>query len=170
MNKRKVIMFTAVLLLGFWIGNQCACVWRMAAGHSALDKLSKFSFTAFSLLPSFHPKDLMAGVIAGALLPCVVILKRLEAKKYRTGREHGSARWATAADIKPFVDPVFRNNIILTETERITMNGRPIKKGGALPPNKNILVVGGSGSGKTRFFVKPNLMQMVMPLYAKNGD
>lgn len=160
MNKRKMIMFTAVLLLGFWLGNQCAYAWRMAAGHSALDKLSKFSFAAFPLIPSFHQKDLMSGLIAGALLPCIVTLKRLEAKKYRTGREHGSARWATAADIKPFVDPVFKNNIILTKTERITMNGRPIKKGGALPPNKNVLVVGGSGSGKTRFFVKPNLMQM----------
>lgn len=160
MNKRKMIMFAAVLLAGFWLGNQSAYAWRTTAGHSILDKLSHFSFAAFSLFPSFHPKDLLCGLIGGALLPCVVALKRLEAKKYRSGREYGSARWATAADIKPFVDPVFQNNIILTATERITMNGRPIKKGGALPPNKNILVVGGSGSGKTRFFVKPNLMQM----------
>ncbi len=160
MNKRKAIMFTVVLLLGFWLGNQCAYAWRMAAGHSALDKLSKFSFAAFSLLPSFHPKDLVAGAIAGALLPCIVMLKRLEAKKYRTGREHGSARWASTADIKPFIDKAFRNNLILTQTERMTMKSRMPKKLRKYERNKNVLVVGGSGSGKTRYFVKPNIMQM----------
>ena len=160
MNKRKIIMFAALFLLAFWFGNQCASIWRLTPGRSVLDKLGRFSFSGLALVPSIHPKDLLAGAIVAAAATGMVVLKRLEAKNYRIGREHGSARWASARDIKPFVDPAFENNIILTKSERITMNGRPIKNGGKIPPNKNVLVVGGSGSGKTRFYVKPNLMQM----------
>ena len=111
-----------------------------------------------SWIPSFHIRDLLAGIIGALLLRCVVYMKGKNAKKFRQGEEYGSARWGNEKDIEPFIDPVFENNIILTQTERLTMNSRP-----KLPKyarNKNVIVIGGSGSGKTRFYVKPNLMQM----------
>ena len=109
-------------------------------------------------LPSFAGFDLLAGVIAAAALKLIVLYRRKNAKKFRQGEEYGSARWGTPKDIQPFIDPVFENNIILTQTERLTMNSRPSKPKYAR--NKNVIVIGGSGSGKTRFYVKPNLMQM----------
>lgn len=109
-------------------------------------------------LPSVFPRDLLIGIAGGAALRLMVYLKAKNAKKFRQGVEYGSARWGTAKDIEPYVDPVFENNVILTETERLMMSGRP--KHPKYARNKNILVIGGSGSGKTRFFVKPNLMQM----------
>lgn len=109
-------------------------------------------------LPSFAGFDLLAGVIAAAALKLFVLYRRKNAKKFRQGEEYGSARWGTPKDIQPFIDPVFENNIILTQTERLTMNSRPSKPKYAR--NKNVIVIGGSGSGKTRFYVKPNLMQM----------
>jgi type IV secretion system protein VirD4 len=109
-------------------------------------------------LPSFAGFDLLAGVIAAAAIKLFVLYRRKNAKKFRQGEEYGSARWGTPKDIQPFIDPVFENNIILTQTERLTMNSRPSKPKYAR--NKNVIVIGGSGSGKTRFYVKPNLMQM----------
>nr|WP_243272711.1 DUF4368 domain-containing protein [Flavonifractor plautii] len=114
--------------------------------------------TAFqSAAPSFHPSDLLVGLCCGAGLRLAVYIKGKNAKKYRHGTEYGSARWGTAKDIQPFVDPVFENNAILTQTEQITMNNRP--KDPKTARNKNFLIIGGSGSGKTRFWLKPNLMQ-----------
>ncbi len=106
-------------------------------------------------LPSFHPTDLCIGLMLGAVLRLAVHLKGKNAKKYRKNTEYGSARWGTAQDIQPYIDPVFENNIILTQTERLMMSGRP--KNPANARNKNVLIVGGSGSGKTRFWIKPNL-------------
>ena len=115
--------------------------------------------TAFANpLPSFHPVDLLVGLVAGALLKLAVYVKGKNRKKLRQGEEYGSARWGKPEDIKPYMDPEFSNNVILTQTEFLTMNSRP--KQPKYARNKNILVIGGSGSGKTRFFVKPNLMQM----------
>ena len=111
-----------------------------------------------SPLPSFHPLDLLVGVITALLIRLIVYEKSKNAKKYRRNVEYGSARWGKADDIAPYIDPDFRNNVILTQTERLTMNNRP--KDPKTARNKNVLVVGGSGSGKTRFFVKPQIMQM----------
>ena len=109
-------------------------------------------------LPSFHALDLLVGLACGLLLRLAVYLRGKNAKKYRHGYEYGAARWGTAEDIRPYIDPVFKNNIILTQTERLTMNSRP--KDPKTARNKNVLIVGGSGSGKTRFFIKPNIMQL----------
>lgn len=116
-----------------------------------------------SWAPSFHPTDLLVGLAVGAGLWLAAYVKRRNAKKFRKGEEHGSARWGTRADIKPFIDPDFQNNVILSKTERLTMNDRP--KPVKLARNKNVLVYGGSGSGKTRFFLKPNLMQCTSEKY-----
>ena len=110
-----------------------------------------------TILPSFHPADLLVGLLIAAALRLAVYVKGKNAKKFRKNMEYGSARWGTAADIAPYVDPAFENNIILTQTESLTMNSRP--KDPKTARNKNVLVIGGSGSGKTRFFIKPNLMQ-----------
>ncbi len=109
-------------------------------------------------VPSMKPADIMAGIICGAALKTAVYTKGKNAKKYRHGIEYGSARWGNEKDIEPYTDNVFENNVILTATERLTMSDRP--KEPKYARNKNVLVVGGSGSGKTRFFLKPNLMQM----------
>ena len=109
-------------------------------------------------LPSVHPLDLLIGIVGAVVIRLIVYVKGKNAKKYRKGAEYGSARWGNAEDIKPYIDPDFQNNIILTQTERLTMNSRP--KQPKYARNKNVVVIGGSGSGKTRFFVKPNLMQL----------
>ena len=136
--------------------------WRIAEGADMSEKLLSFLSAlgaAFSNpMPSLHPMDLLIGVCCGAGLRLAVYLKGKNAKKYRHGMEYGSARWGTQKDIEPFEDPVFANNVILTRTERLMMGNRP--KNPANARNKNVLVVGGSGSGKTRFFIKPNLMQL----------
>ena len=116
-----------------------------------------------SAAPSFHPIDLLIGVAGAAALRLMVYCKGKNAKKYRKGVEYGSARWGGPKDIAPYIDPNFDNNILVTQTERITMNNRP--KDPKTARNKNVLVIGGSGSGKTRFFVKPNLMQCVSKDY-----
>ena len=135
--------------------------WRIAEGADMSEKLLGFLSAlgaAFSNpMPSLHPMDLLIGVCCGAGLRLAVYLKGKNAKKYRHGMEYGSARWGTQQDIEPFEDPVFANNVILTRTERLMMGNRP--KNPANARNKNVLVVGGSGSGKTRFFIKPNLLQ-----------
>ena len=123
----------------------------------ALHIMEGFAAAFQSALPSFHPIDLCVGVAAALLIRLAVYVKGKNAKKYRKNVEYGSARWGNSDDIRPYIDPVFENNIILTQTERLTMNSRP--KDPKTARNKNVLVIGGSGSGKTRFFIKPNLMQ-----------
>ena len=134
---------------------------RLAPGADfsakALHIMEGFAAAFQSALPSFHPIDLCVGVAAALLIRLAVYIKGKNAKKYRKNVEYGSARWGNSDDIRPYVDPVFENNIILTQTERLTMNSRP--KDPKTARNKNVLVIGGSGSGKTRFFIKPNLMQ-----------
>ena len=134
---------------------------RLAPGadfsQKSLHLMEGFAAAFQSALPSFHPIDLCVGVAAALLIRLAVYIKGKNAKKYRKNAEYGSARWGNSDDIRPYVDPVFENNIILTQTERLTMNSRP--KDPKTARNKNVLVIGGSGSGKTRFFIKPNLMQ-----------
>ena len=135
--------------------------WRLAEGADASAKLFSF-FSAMGVafsnpLPSIHPADLLFGFICGAALKFAVWMKGRNAKKYRHGMEYGTARWGTQRDIEPFIDPEFQNNVILTRTERLMMGNRP--KNPANARNKNVLIVGGSGSGKTRFWLKPNLLQ-----------
>ena len=146
----------------FYLVDKVAWLYRYCIGGSLIEKLGvlflNFSLAFQNVFPSFHPQDLCIGVIGAGLVKLAVYLKGKNAKKYRQGVEYGSARWGTQKDIAPFIDPVFENNILLTQTERLTMNSRP-----KLPKyarNKNVIVIGGSGSGKTRFYVKPNLMQM----------
>ncbi len=136
--------------------------WRLADGITVSEKFlhiaDGFTEAMQSHLPSFHLLDLLVGLITALLIRLIVYEKSKNAKKYRRNVEYGSARWGKAEDIVPYIDPVFRNNVILTQTERLTMNNRP--KDPKTARNKNVLVVGGSGSGKTRFFVKPQIMQM----------
>ena len=135
---------------------------RLAPGadfsQKALHIMEGFAAAFQSALPSFHPIDLCVGVAAALLIRLAVYVKGKNARKFRKNIEYGSARWGNAEDIKPYTDPTFANNVILTQTERLTMNSRP--KDPKTARNKNVLVVGGSGSGKTRFFIKPNLMQL----------
>ena len=161
-NKTKKLL---ILNLPYFIaGLVCTNLgeaWRIAEGADMSEKLLGFLSalgTAFSNpMPSLYPMDLLIGVCCGAGLRLAVYLKGKNAKKYRHGMEYGSARWGTQKDIEPFEDPVFANNVILTRTERLMMGNRP--KNPANARNKNVLVVGGSGSGKTRFWLKPNLLQ-----------
>ena len=136
--------------------------WRMAEGTDASERLLSFFQTAGSVfrtpLPSFHPVDLLTGLLCGAGLRAAVYVRGKNAKHFRHNIEYGSARWGNAKDIEPFIDPVFANNVILTKTERLMMSNRP--KNPANARNKNVLIVGGSGSGKTRFWIKPNLLQL----------
>ena len=136
--------------------------WRLAPGTDfsgkALHLLEGFAAAFQSALPSFHPIDLCVGVAAALLIRLIVYVKGKNAKKFRKNLEYGSARWGKPEDIAPYVDPKFENNVILTQTERLMMSNRP--KDPKTARNKNVLVVGGSGSGKTRFFIKPNLMQL----------
>ena len=136
--------------------------WRLAPGTDfsgkALHLMEGFAAAFRSALPSFHPIDLCVGVAAALLIRLIVYVKGKNAKKFRKNLEYGSARWGKSEDIAPYVDPKFENNVILTQTERLMMSNRP--KDPKTARNKNVLVVGGSGSGKTRFFIKPNLMQL----------
>ena len=134
-------------------------VWRRAwmLRPSLLHLTNGISAAFANPLPSLHPFDLCVGIAGAVTVRLIVYSKGKNAKKYRKGEEYGSARWGTAKDIAPYIDPKFENNILLTQTERLTMTGRP--KDPKTARNKNVLVIGGSGSGKTRFYVKPNLMQ-----------
>ena len=136
--------------------------WRLAPGMDfsgkALHLMEGFAAAFQSALPSFHPIDLCVGIAAALLIRLIVYVKGKNAKKFRKNLEYGSARWGKPEDIAPYVDPKFENNVILTQTERLMMSNRP--KDPKTARNKNVLVVGGSGSGKTRFFIKPNLMQL----------
>lgn len=135
--------------------------WRYSTGYEAAEKIlhlsDGFAVAFNSPLPSFYPQDLIFGVLLAAAIRLAVYLKGRNTKKYRKGVEYGSARWGKAEDIRPFTDPVFQNNVILTQTESLMMSNRPKNPKNAR--NKNVLIVGGSGSGKTRFWLKPNLMQ-----------
>ena len=160
-NIKKIILPNLPYLLFVLLGTKCGQAARLAPGldfsQKALHILDGFRMAFESLLPSFHPADLLVGLLIAAALRLAVYVKGKNAKKFRKNMEYGSARWGTAADIAPYVDPAFENNIILTQTESLTMNNRP--KDPRTARNKNVLVIGGSGSGKTRFFIKPNLMQ-----------
>ena len=165
MSKKKLSKLLALYLPYVVIGllaTNLGEAWRLAAGKELGDKIVSLMDTlpaAFSNpLPSLRPFDLFIGLCCGAGMRLAVYLKGKNAKKYRHGMEYGSARWGTHEDIAPYIDPVFQNNVILTKTESLTMNSRP--KDPKTARNKNVLVIGGSGSGKTRFWLKPNLMQM----------
>lgn len=158
--KKRLILYLPYLVIGLYAG-KLPQAWRMAAGVNASEKLLNIMDgmeQAFaSPLPSFYLPDLLIGLMFGAALRLAVYLKGKNAKKYRHNQEHGSARWGNQTDIAPYIDSVFENNVILTQTERLTMNNRP--KDPKTARNKNVLIIGGSGSGKTRFWLKPNLMQ-----------
>ena len=165
MDKRKMkkllILNLPYLLVGLFATN-LGEAWRLAEGADSSAKILSF-FHALPIalnnpLPSFHPLYLLIGILCGAGLRLAVYLKGKNAKKYRHNVEYGSARWGTAKDIEPFIAPKFEDNVILTKTERLMMSNRP--KNPANARNKNVLIIGGSGSGKTRFWLKPNLLQM----------
>jgi type IV secretion system protein VirD4 len=159
---RRLTVTALPFLVFFYLADKAGQAFRLAVGGDASAKVlhlsGGFEAAFANPLPSFNPQDLIVGIAGAALIFLALQVKRQNAKKYRKGIEYGSARWGTAQDIKPFVDPAFQRNVLLTQTERLTMDSRP--KDPAHARNKNVLVVGGSGSGKTRFFVKPQLMQM----------
>ena len=159
---KKLILLNFPYIIAFYMGEKAAWLYRHCNGDTIVDRLMvlfmNFGLAYKSYLPSVHPFDLLVGLIGAAALKAVIYFKGKNAKKYRQGEEYGSARWGNAKDIEPFIDPVFENNVLLTQTERLMMSGRP--KHPKYARNKNVIVIGGSGSGKTRFFVKPNLMQM----------
>ena len=165
MDKRKIKKLLILNLPYFLVGlfaTNLGEAWRLAEGADSSAKILSF-FNALPIalnnpLPSFHPLDLLIGIFCGAGLRLAVYLKGKNAKKYRHNVEYGSARWGTAKDIEPFIAPKFEDNVILTKTERLMMSNRP--KNPANARNKNVLIIGGSGSGKTRFWLKPNLLQM----------
>ena len=157
---KLLALYLPYILLGL-VATNIGEAWRLAEGKELGDKIMAMMGTvpvAFANpLPSLHPLDLLVGLCCGAGLRLAVYLRGKNAKKYRHGMEYGSARWGTAKDIEPFMAPKFADNIILTKTERLMMSNRPPDPKNAR--NKNVLVVGGSGSGKTRFWLKPNLLQ-----------
>ena len=159
---KKLLILNAPYLLFVYLFDKVGQAVRLAPGADMSAKLLSigdgFSAAFSNAFPSVHPADLLIGLAGAVIVRLAVYIKGKNAKKYRKGIEYGSARWGKAEDIKPYIDPVFQNNVLLTQTERLTMNSRP--KQPKYARNKNILVIGGSGSGKTRFFVKPNLMQM----------
>ena len=165
--KKLLILNMPYIIVGLFATN-IGEAFRLADGNTASEKIQglviggAFGEAFSNPMPSFHPVDLFVGAAIGALLWLIMYMKKKNAKKYRHNMEYGSARWGTHADIEPFMDPVFENNVILSQTERLTMNSRPANPKYAR--NKNTLVVGGSGSGKTRFFIKPNILQMTTSL------
>ena len=161
-DMKKLILLNFPYIIAFYMVEKAAWLYRHCNGGTIVDRLMvlfmNFGLAYKSVLPSFHPFDLLVGLVGAAALKAVIYFKGKNAKKYRQGEEYGSARWGNQKDIEPFIDPVFENNVILTQTERLMMSGRP--KHPKYARNKNVIVIGGSGSGKTRFYVKPNLMQM----------
>ena len=158
---KKVLLHIPYVVV-FYVVNKCTWLYQYCRGSTVVDRLMvllmNYPLAFKKLLPSIQPKSLAAGTIAAVSVWAVVYFKGKNGKKFRQGEEYGSARWGNEKDIAPFIDPVFENNILLTQTERLTMNSRPKKPKYAR--NKNVIVIGGSGSGKTRFYVKPQLMQM----------
>ena len=159
---KKLLIRGLPYLLFVYLFDKIGAAIRLTPGADASEKLLQlgtgFAAAFSSIAPSLHPIDLLIGIAGAVIVRLAVYMKGKNAKKYRKGMEYGSARWGGAEDIKPYIDPVFENNVLLTQTERLMMSSRP--KQPKYARNKNILVIGGSGSGKTRFFVKPNLMQM----------
>ena len=158
--KRILILNIPYLFLALFF-TKVSQAWRLALGYDigqkVLNLMDGYRLAFDNPLPSLNPKDLLFAIAIALVIRLVVYLKGKNAKKYRKGIEYGSARWGNREDIRPFQDPVFQNNVILTETERLMMSNRPKNPKNAR--NKNVLIVGGSGSGKTRFWLKPNLMQ-----------
>ncbi|HFL1969445.1 TPA: VirD4-like conjugal transfer protein, CD1115 family [Streptococcus agalactiae] len=159
-DKKKFVLENLPYLLFFYIGNIFASHVNSYVGGDIIDRiLVAFSqIDTLKYIPSLKIKSLIPGLILSVVIKLILIQKKKKAKKFREGREYGSARWGNEKDIEPYIDKKFENNVLLTQTERLTMNNRP--KNPKYARNKNVLVIGGSGSGKTRFFVKPNLMQM----------
>ena len=163
-NMKKLLILNVPYFLIGAVATNLGEAWRIASGTNMSEKLQgmvtggAFSAAFSNPMPSLHPIDLLVGVAVGGALRLAVYLKGKNAKKYRHNAEYGSARWGMYEDIEPFIDKEFSNNMLLSQTERLTMNGRPPEP--KFARNKNVLVVGGSGSGKTRFFIKPNALQM----------
>lgn len=166
-NIKKLILPNLPYLFIGLFATKLGVAWRLTPGADfsakVLHLMDGFAAAFQSFAPSFHPIDLCVGVACAVALRLAVYTKGKNAKKYRKNMEYGSARFGTPEDIKPYIAPAFEDNIILTQTERLTMNSRP--KDPKTARNKNVLVVGGSGSGKTRFFIKPNLMQCTSKTY-----
>ena len=161
-NYKKLILpnipYVFIGLLATKLGQAARLSPGVDFSSKAMNIMQGISMAFENIMPSFHPIDLLVGIAAGVIIRLVVYFKGKNAKKFRKNLEYGSARWGTREDIAPFMDPVFENNVILTQTESLMMSNRPKEPKNAR--NKNVLVIGGSGSGKTRFFLKPNLMQM----------
>ena len=161
-NYKKLILpnipYVFIGLLATKLGQAARLSPGVDFSSKAMNIMQGISMAFENIMPSFHPIDLLVGIAAGVIIRLVVYFKGKNAKKFRKNLEYGSARWGTREDIAPFMDPVFENNIILTQTESLMMSNRPKEPKNAR--NKNVLVIGGSGSGKTRFFLKPNLMQL----------
>lgn len=159
-DKKRFVLENIPYLAFFYVGNIFSHHIRSYVGGDIMDKIFQglLEINTLSLIPSLHLVDIVVGIGISALVKSIIYFKGKNAKKFRQGKEYGSARWGNAKDIEPYVDDKFENNILFTKTERLTMNGRPPNPKYAR--NKNVLVIGGSGSGKTRFYVKPNLMQM----------
>ena len=161
-DQKKLFLANFPYLMFAYFFNKIAWLYRVNTGATSWDKfmdtITYFELAFRNLWPSLNHMDLFWGIAGGMVVKFVIIYRTKNARKYRLGVEYGSARWGTEKDIRPYSDPEFENNIILTETESLTMSSRP--KNPKYARNKNILVIGGSGSGKTRFFVKPNIMQM----------
>ena len=157
---KKLLKVNIAYLAFFYVGNIFSAHVRAYRGGDIIDRMMTaiLELGTMKFIPSFHPNDLLIGIAVAGLMKFIVYTKGKKAKKFREGKEYGSARWGNAKDIKPYIDEKYDNNVLFTNTERLTMNGRPSNPKYAR--NKNVLVIGGSGSGKTRFFVKPNLMQM----------
>ena len=164
--KKYILPNLPYVMIGLY-ATKLGQMWRLAPGADfsakVLGLMDGFAAAFQSAAPSFHPADLLVGLLCGAALRLAVYVKGKNAKKYRRNVEYGSARWGNAQDIAPYIAPKFEDNIILTQTERLTMNSRP--KDPKTARNKNVLIIGGSGSGKTRFFLKPNLMQCTSKTY-----
>lgn len=159
-NPKKFILANIPYLSFFYIGNIFSKHINSYVGGDIIDRIMVgiSDIGTLSYIPSFNPKDLLVGISVAGIVKLIVYSKGKNKKKYRQGKEYGSARWGESKDIAPYIDPKFENNVLITNTERLTMNSRP--KNPKYARNKNVLVIGGSGSGKTRFYVKPNLMQM----------
>lgn len=159
-DKKRFVLENIPYLAFFYVGNIFSHHIRSYVGGDIIDKIFQglLEIDTLSLIPSLYLVDIVIAIGISALVKSIIYFKGKNAKKFRQGKEYGSARWGNAKDIEPYVDDKFENNVLFTKTERLTMNGRPPNPKYAR--NKNVLVIGGSGSGKTRFYVKPNLMQM----------
>lgn len=160
-NLKRLIILSIPYVVLCLVATNLGEAWRIAKGNTPaspiLGLMAALPVAFSNFMPSFHPFDLCVGIVCGCGLRLAVYLRGKNAKKYRHNEEYGSARWGNAQDIAPFVAPKFEDNIILTQTERLMMSNRPANPKNAR--NKNVLIVGGSGSGKTRFWIKPNLLQ-----------